>query len=540
GFNATIGGAAGGKGGNGGLGGTVGNGGNGGNGGAGAPGSVGAVGLVGLNGGPGTSGGAGGRGGAGGAGGPISGNGGNGGAGGPAGAGGNGGGGSDGTSPGPGGGGSGGAGGNGGYGGNGGFGGTAMGAGVAGHSGPGGAGGNGGGGGSGGAEAPNSGGGGGNGGIGGDGGNGGNGNPAGSGGNGGLGGIGGPGSPAGNHGPGGAPGSNGIFITFMPPTNPQDALAGYTGPAGFSALLAASAFGYSEGSHRAGSARHANLPAAVNATAGIGGPGIVASGNASVDTQGNISGGLAADGTTRADAVDFSGGGNTLTLENGYSFNGLAVSGGGDTLALGGTSNASFDLSQIGASAEFQGFSNFAKTGTSTWTANNSNTSTNWTIGGGTLLVSGSIGNVDANAGTLSGTGTVAAITLANGGAIAPGGSPGALNGASLTWNGGGSFNFQLGNTAAASDQLALTGMLSKGSGSGFVFHFADAAGPPQVGVTYTLITFTSQSGFSIGDFSYDYSGANPGLGGVFALSANALTFTPTAMPVTLQSFSVD
>lgn len=272
------------------------------------------------------------------------------------------------------------------------------------------------------------------------------------------------------------------------------------------------------------------LPLTSWAAPGDGGPGVASTGNSQITTCSTITGGLGADGT-QAPAVLLAGGGNTLTLENGFAFSGLVSAGNGDTLALGGgatthcgaAGNGSFDVSLIGAA--FQGFGSLAKTGVSTWVLTGSNPAANWTASGGTLQVDGTVGAVAVNAGgTLGGTGTVGAITLA-GGAVAPGNSPGTLTGASLAWNGGSGFNFELGSAPAQSDLLVLTGALSKAGGSGFVFHFADGGGTPQVGTTYPLIQFASQSGFAESDFSFDYSGSTGGLRGHFSLSANQLDF---------------
>lgn len=193
----------------------------------------------------------------------------------------------------------------------------------------------------------------------------------------------------------------------------------------------------------------------------------------------------------------------------------------------------------------------------------NDSVPTNFTVNAGKLEVtntghvsgvgvagSGSIAQVDGTVGlaqvsaggTLSGTGTVGGGTLLNGGFIAPGDSPGTLHGADLFWSSG-AFNFQLGatNSTTDSDLLALSGGVHKSpSGGPFIFHFSDGNGAPTLGTTYTLITFASNAGFTAADFSYDYTGANNGLVGTFAMTANALQFTPTALPVTLQSFEVD
>ena len=172
--------------------------------------------------------------------------------------------------------------------------------------------------------------------------------------------------------------------------------------------------------------------------AGRGGAGVIASGGATVINAGAIIGGTGNGG--RADAIDFSGGGNTLTLENGYSFTGNVVSSGGttnggDTLVLGGNTNSTFDLSQVVATqpaswtgaVQYYGFAGLAKTGSSTWiVTGNTDSTTPWTISAGTLQVgdgttdgalAGNITNNaalvfdDANdttvAGNISGSGTL-------------------------------------------------------------------------------------------------------------------------------------
>ena len=121
-------------------------------------------------------------------------------------------------------------------------------------------------------------------------------------------------------------------------------------------------------------------------SAGAGGAGIVGAGLTIIDSN-TISGGLGGNGVTRADAIDFTGGTNTLTLEAGYSIVGNVVAySTADTLALGGIGTVTFDVSLIGASAQYEGFGVFEKTGTSTWTLTGTTTAaTAWTISGGTL-----------------------------------------------------------------------------------------------------------------------------------------------------------
>lgn len=82
-------------------------------------------------------------------------------------------------------------------------------------------------------------------------------------------------------------------------------------------------------------------------------------------------------------------------------------------------------------------------------------------------------------------------------------------------------------------------GLSGDGSTQADAIHFGDGTATPVMNHTYTLITFASQSGFSLGNFSYNYSGNLPGLTGSFILNTNSLQFKVTTLPVTLQSFSV-
>lgn len=115
-------------------------------------------------------------------------------------------------------------------------------------------------------------------------------------------------------------------------------------------------------------------------------------------------------GAGQADAIQFTGGTGALTLEvqAGSTIVGNVVANAASTsnvFRLGGTTNASFDISSIGASAQYRNFNTFEKTGTGTWALTGSGTaSTPWTITQGTLQIgnggtSGStIGNIANNA----------------------------------------------------------------------------------------------------------------------------------------------
>ncbi|RYZ81110.1 MAG: hypothetical protein EOP06_24085 [Proteobacteria bacterium] len=96
------------------------------------------------------------------------------------------------------------------------------------------------------------------------------------------------------------------------------------------------------------------------------------------------------------------------------------------------------------------------------------------------------------------------------------------LDATSLLWNGGGTLNYQLGG---ASDSLNLSGALTKGTGSAFVFSFANnGIGSGEV---FNLVTFSTLSGFTASDFSYTGSGVT----GTFLLDANRLQFVAAVVP---------
>ncbi|CNG89962.1 Type V secretory pathway%2C adhesin AidA [Yersinia kristensenii] len=157
-------------------------------------------------------------------------------------------------------------------------------------------------------------------------------------------------------------------------------------------------------------------------TYGAAGVGVVSTGSSTITTSNLIAGGLAGNGTTQANAIEFSGGNNTLTLESGYSFVGNVISSGGDTLALGGDTNGSFFVSSLAATSppswsgavQYYGFNDYVKTGNSTWTLNGSTTEvTAWNINAGTLSVSN-----DSNLGAAEGGLTFNGGTLENTAAI--------------------------------------------------------------------------------------------------------------------------
>jgi len=80
-------------------------------------------------------------------------------------------------------------------------------------------------------------------------------------------------------------------------------------------------------------------------------------------------------------------------------------------------------------------------------------------INGGKLIVDGSIGGTTTinTGGTLAGHGTVGPVTIASGGTISPGNSPGTLTTADETWNGGGSYVWEINNASDAGGAKGVT-----------------------------------------------------------------------------------
>jgi autotransporter-associated beta strand protein len=110
---------------------------------------------------------------------------------------------------------------------------------------------------------------------------------------------------------------------------------------------------------------------------------------------------------------------------------------------------------------------------------------------------------IDTSA-TIGGSGTVSgAITLNSGGTVKPGvGSPGVpgtrFHGSSLLWDGGGTLDFQIG--ASATDELLLTGALTKGTAGTFTI---DIENDGLATGNYILAAFASTT-FSLSDFTLD------------------------------------
>lgn len=149
-----------------------------------------------------------------------------------------------------------------------------------------------------------------------------------------------------------------------------------------------------------GGAGGANSRGSSVGASGAGGVAVYGAG-ISIVNSGRIYGGVSDDTVhVQADAIQFTGGTNSLEIQSGSTIIGnVDATVGTNTLILGGTADSSLDVSQVGAAAQYRGFAWFQKTGSSTWTLSNSTAAvTPWTISAGTLAV-----NADANLGDVSG-----------------------------------------------------------------------------------------------------------------------------------------
>lgn len=218
------------------------------------------------------------------------------------------------------------------------------------------------------------------------------------------GGIGGPGA---NQGGGAGAGIGGVGVTMSGnATLVNQAGAAITGGSGTISLTGGgppSPGGYGADITSATMQNFGTITGGSSAGANVyGAVGVFGRGNATVINDGSIVGGTSSVGTLRNSAVSFTGGNNLLELRSNFSFTGQVVGAASDTLALGGSTDASFAVSQIGPAAQYRNFGSYRKVGTSTWTLTGTTTAvTPWSIRDGVLSVSAE-GNLGATSGALT------------------------------------------------------------------------------------------------------------------------------------------
>ncbi|MGT2434514.1 autotransporter outer membrane beta-barrel domain-containing protein [Bradyrhizobium betae] len=289
---------------------------------------------------------------------------------------------------------------------------------------------------------------------------------------GGAGGAGGANSLSDGYGGNGGDGGIGVFLTGSSVLNNAGSISGGNGGNGGNALAGTSANAAGDGGN-GGIGVFASGPATIinsgSITGGMSGDAGTASsafqsaagapGNAGVAilgadltviNSGTISGGLQTGGWGPVNAITFTGGSNILELQAGSLITGNVVGTGTDTFRLGGVTDSTFDVSSIGPAAQYQGFSTFVKTGTSTWTLTGATTATTpWSINQGTLAVSSDDALGAASAGLSFGGGTLRFLA-------------GFTTSRIITLNsGGGSFDTN-GNDATLSGDIAGAGGLTK------------------------------------------------------------------------------
>ncbi len=264
---------------------------------------------------------------------------------------------------------------------------------------------------------------------------------------------------------------------------------------------------------------------------GEGGAGIVLDGAAQVTLLGSAQPGRRGSSAVPpeyAPAIALHNGGNTLELRSGATINGevLSTSGalaGGDTLALGGSDQPTFDLTQLGGGAKYRGFQTLRKVGAGTWLLTNTTGFGGKTqVDAGTLRLNGTMQGSAAIAtgGVLRGTGRIGA--LDNAATVQPGDNgPGIFRAASYTQRAAGTLLLRI--DASQASRLAVDGPASLGGT--LRVDFATAA-PPAAGQRYTLLTAASLAGV-FSDVQLLWSGtAVPGTVDYGITLANAVTLT--------------
>ncbi|OQW81033.1 MAG: hypothetical protein BVN31_12185 [Proteobacteria bacterium ST_bin15] len=267
---------------------------------------------------------------------------------------------------------------------------------------------------------------------------------------------------------------------------------------------------------------------------GGGGSGIVG-GNLTLIVSGTVSGGLAGDGVSRADAVLFNGGTNVLELRAGYAFTGnVTAFSNRDTFRLGGSVDGSFDVSTIGPPGQFRGFGVFEKTGTSNFTlTGNAPAAFNGgtvTVNGGTLTVNGNISSATSvtvnSTGTLGGTGQLPGTVINTGGTLAPGNLVGTVASVgTLTVNGNLTLNTGATTTikvqAATIDRINVTGTAALNG----ALQLVALGGPYQFGTPYTFLQAATRTG----------TFASVSTTGTFGVGVtSAVSYSPTQAQLTL------
>ncbi len=304
--------------------------------------------------------------------------------------------------------------------------------------------------------------------------------------------------------------------------------------------------------------------------------------------SGTISGSISGNGGLTVNSGTGTGGVLTLTGTNTYTGSTTITTstlqiGGSGSLGSGnyagsisntGTLEYSSSINQtLSGAISGSGGALLKDTSTSTLTLTGTNTyNGTTTINAGTLVVGvGGIGSIAnsavtiGSAGTLKGSGTTGSVIV--NGTISPGNSPGTINTGATTYNGGGSYQWEINKSNGTQgadpgwDLQAVTGTLTVASTSGNKFNInitglnlSNAAGTvsgfnPTVSSSWTIATATAVSGFSAANFNLNtsnFTNNNSLLNGTFSITSPSnnlvLTFTPSGsgLPQGLGIFASD
>ncbi|MBR0821279.1 autotransporter domain-containing protein [Bradyrhizobium liaoningense] len=208
-------------------------------------------------------------------------------------------------------------------------------------------------------------------------------------------------------------------------------------------------------------------------------------------------------------AVDLKDGSDVFELRAGSNITGWVVGGNGaDTLRLGGTVNAGFDLGTFGASNQFREFELLEKTGSSTWTLNGSTTEiAAVNVLAGTLEVNGSMPNIATivSGGTLSGNGMIGTLTVLSGGRVEPGNLGQLVVNSNAAFQSGSTYAISV-NAAGQSDKIAaMSATLTGGTVA-----VTTLAGAYNASTQYTILSTTA--GLTGSFAGVTVSGYNPQL----------------------------
>jgi uncharacterized protein with beta-barrel porin domain len=202
-------------------------------------------------------------------------------------------------------------------------------------------------------------------------------------------------------------------------------------------------------------------------------------------------------------AVSFTADTSRLILKDGSSITGNVVASGDATLQLDFANATTLDASDIGDTAQYQGFDTVAATGTGVLTLDGTSLYSGLvSLTGGNVIVDGDLRSAEFLVGTgvqLSGTGSVGDLTIGDGGSVAPGHSPGTL----YVY---GDLNFLSGSTYVAdlttsglSDNIVVSGDVSIAADTTLSVANLRVANP--LTTVYELITLTG-SGTVTGSFT--------------------------------------